>query len=519
LFSEDFFFQMDKIVNLPVSTTPPKDANDQRTRRLFAWADAVLRRLGLVTAARSIEELRRVTLDVESAEVIVAIRDALHPANGDRKECFVGLTAGGLKQILKNRFAEMKQEREAKLRRGRAPRWEDDLILDKKGNIRPVIANLILIITHGPDWKGALAYDEFSARVILKGPSPLKTAPEASWTDHHETQMRAWFQSQDIRPAAGDVGRAVQAAARLNSFHPVRDYFDALVWDGVPRLEGWLQKYFHVEDSKYVRAVGRRFLISGVARIYKPGCQVDHMLVLEGPQGKLKSTALRTLAVRDAWFTDRLSHVGNKDALIEVAGVLIVELSEMDAITRATASAKKSYLTSRSDRFRPPYGRHLITLPRQCVFAGTINPPAGGYLRDPTGARRFWPVKCVGRIDLASLEQARDQLWAEAVHLFKAGAPWWLETPELEALATAEQEARFATDAWEDPVRAWIGDRTDVGLVEVIENALGFKPERQTYSIQARVVAILTHMGFTKHRARTRKGRAFRYRRDPPLKN
>src|SRR5262249_10853738 len=158
----------------------------------------------------------------------------------------------------------------------------------------------------------------------------------------------------------------------------------------------------------------------------------------------------------------------------------LVEIAELDALTRATSSAIKSFLTRRRDRFRPPYGRHAVSLPRQCVFCGTINPPAGGYLRDPTGSRRFWPVACRGMIDRNGLEQARDQLWAEAVHLFKTGARWHLETPELEALATAEQTARFEVDSWEEPIREWLGDRIDVGLREVLEHALGLAPQYQT---------------------------------------
>ena len=246
--------------------------------------------------------------------------------------------------------------------------------------------------------------------------------PDSPWTDHHESLRRVWFQSEGINPAAGDVGRAVQAAARHNSFHPVRDYFDALVWDGVPRLDTWLIDYFHAEDSPYIRAIGPRYLISSVARIYQPGCKVDHMLVLEGPQGKQKSEALRTLAVNDAWFTDRLSHVASKDAAQETAGVLIIEIAEMDALTRATPSAMKSFMTRRSDRFRPPYGKHPITLRGSACSPAPSTRPRRRYLRDQTGARRFWPVACRGMIDLAGLEAARDQLWAEAVHRFKAGA-------------------------------------------------------------------------------------------------
>jgi predicted P-loop ATPase len=277
----------------------------------------------------------------------------------------------------------------------------------------------------------------------------------------------------------------VQAAARHNRFHPVQDYFNSLAWDGKPRLINWLQTYLHADDSGYVRAIGPRYLISAVARIYRPGCKVDHILILEGPQGKQKSEALRTLAINDDCFTDRLSHITSKDAAFETAGVLVVEIAEMDALMKPASSAIKSFLTRRHDRFRPPYGKHTIRLPRQCVFAGTINPPAGGYLKDPTGARRFWPTACRGMIDRDGLEQIRDQLWAEAVHQYKIGMPWWLETPDLEALANTEQAARFAIDAWEAPIREWLGDRIDASIWEVLKEGLGLAPEDWTQSAQS----------------------------------
>jgi predicted P-loop ATPase len=514
------------VLKLPVPT-PQGDADEharadtQRNQRLFDWADAVLKKLRLdraVAAAKSIEELRCVRFDADSAEITLATRDALHPASGDRQEHFRGLKEGGLKQILKNRFAELKKTREAVLRRKKQPDWTDQLILDKDGKIVAILANLILILKQAPAWRGVLGYDEFAARVVIRKRPPWgEEKADAVWTDHAEALVRVWFQENEIRPSAGDIGRAVQAAAKYNPFHPVRDYFESLVWDGVPRLDSWLQTYFHVDNSEYVRAVAPRYLISAVARICQPGAKVDHVLVLEGPQGKQKSEALRTLAVNDAWFTDRLSHISSKDAILEIVGVLIVEIAEMDALTKATESATKSFLTRRHDRFRPPWGRHPVTLPRQSIFAGSVNPTVGGYLKDPTGARRFWPVTCHGMIDRDGLEKVRDQLWAEAVHRYKMGEPWWLETPELEALATAEQAARFVVDVWEEPIREWIGDRIDVGLFEVLKHALGLRnPEHWTQTVQKRVVGILTRMGFTKRRPRTTEGeREYRYRRDP----
>jgi predicted P-loop ATPase len=115
-------------------------------------------------------------------------------------------------------------------------------------------------------------------------------------------------------------------------------------------------------------AIGPRYLISGVARIYQPGCKVDYLPIFEGPQGRQKSEALRTLAIRDAWFTDRLSHLASKDAAIETTGIFIIEVAEMDALIRASSSTAKSFITRRHDRFRPPYGKHTISRARQCVY-------------------------------------------------------------------------------------------------------------------------------------------------------
>jgi predicted P-loop ATPase len=522
---------MAKIVKLPMQVSQTAEeharADTERNRRLFAWALVVLKQLGVdkaVAAARTLEELHKIAFDAESVEVILAIRDALHPASGRPESHFRGLTERGLKQILRNRFAELKKQRLATLqqRQGRRKQshWSDQLILNKDGKIVANLANLVLMLREAPKWKGVLGYDEFAARAVIRKCPPWgEETADAPWTDQHETQARVWFQREaGINPSAGDVGRAVQAAARHNRFHPVRDYFASLVWDREPRLSSWLQTYFHVDDSEYVCAIGPRYLISAVARIYQPGARVDHVLVLEGPQGKQKSEALRTLAVNDAWFTDRLSHISSKDVILEIVGVLIVEIAEMDALTKATTSATKSFLTRRYDRFRPPWGRHPLTLPRQSLFAGSINPTVGGYLKDPTGARRFWPVACRGMIDRDGLEKVRDQLWAEAVQQYKAGAPWWLETPELEALATAEQAARFVVDAWEAPIREWLGDRSDVGVTEVLEHALGLPSKECTQSAQNRVVKILTHLGFSRHRPRTPDGRKQRYQRDPSLR-
>jgi predicted P-loop ATPase len=391
-----------------------------------------------------------------------------------------------------------------------ASHWMLGLTLNDRGVPLGNLRNVLFALRHAAKWQGVLAYDAFAARVITQKPPPWGDRTVEEWADEHDTRACEWIQEQGIPAAAGVVGRAIQTVTCENCVHPVRDYLQRLDWDGTPRLDTWLTRYLGVEDSPYVEAVGSRFLISAVARVEKPGCKVDQVLILEGPQGILKSSALQALA--GPWFTDRISNLGGKDAAMEIAGMWLVEMAELDALLRTVLSATKSFITRRHDRFRPPYGKHAVDRPRQCVFAGTIN-PIGGYLKDPTGGRRFWPVRC-GVIDLEALVSDRDQLWAEAFVRFRGDAPWWLETSELQALAAAEQDARFEVDAWTEKLSEWLVGRQDVSVGEVLVGGLGIPQESWSQTAQNRVAKILIRLGFEQYRP-GKKGqpRTPRYRR------
>lgn len=271
---------------LPFKAPPPgaqehANAETERKNRLFEWADHLLRRLDLakrITDANSFDELRKITFDADAFDVELAIGDFLHAAGGRKADHFAGMKEGTLKRLLKKRFNELKKEREAELLRGPGAggkkrsnyNWTDDLKLDDKGGVRPLLTNLILFLRKHAKWEGVLGYDQFNARVVIRKRPPWgDEAPHTPWTDHHEFLVRVWFQNEDIVAVQGDIARAVQAAARDNCFHPVRDLFDALVWDGTPRLDAWLITYLHAEDTAYARAIGPRFLISAVARIYQ----------------------------------------------------------------------------------------------------------------------------------------------------------------------------------------------------------------------------------------------------------
>ena len=196
------------------------------------------------------------------------------------------------------------------------------------------------------------------------------------------------------------------------------------------------------------------FLVSAVARIMDPGCKVDHVPILERQQGIGKSTSLLILT-GEAWFSDSLPDVGTKDAMDHLRGKWIVEIAELDAMSRAEDTALKAFITRQVDKFRPAYGRREIEWPRQSVFVGTTNRSV--YLKDETGGRRYWPVRCTS-INLAALERDRDQIWAEAVHLYRQGHRWHITDPDLIRQAEAEQRARYDVDVWHDKIEAYVAE-------------------------------------------------------------
>ena len=375
--------------------------------------------------------------------------------------------------------------------------WFAQCIKDGKGKPIPNVANAIIALECDADIRDALAYDEMlRAPILVHQPGiPIggDTVEPRPLTDEDVTDIQKWMQHAGLeRIPRGTVRDAVEFCGRRQSFHPLRNYLDSLRWDGKPRVNVWLVTKLGAENTDYVHAIGQMFLISMVARIFEPGCKADHMLVLEGPQGILKSTACRVLA--GEWFSDSLPDIAaGKDVSQHLRGKWLIEVAEMHAMSRAEASLLKSFISRQTERYRPSYGRLEVIEDRQCVFIGTTNKDS--YLRDETGGRRFWPVKC-GEIDIESLEADRDQLFAEAVNLFQAGAPWWPERAFEAEHITPQQAARYEGDPWEQPISEYLTGVSKTTVVAVATNALGMKTDRIGTADQRRIIAVLLLLGW-----------------------
>ena len=381
----------------------------------------------------------------------------------------------------------------------KAPEWLADALTG--GNGKPIanLANALLILRRDPAFKDAFAFDEMACTAVLLRPirdnnnHPFKSRP---LTDVDVGLLQEKIQQIALVRLAKDiVHQAVDIVAYEKRFHPVRDYLCSLAWDEVPRINTWLTTYVGAEETPYIHGVGEMFLISMVARILQPGCKADHMLVVEGEQGELKSTMCAVLG--GDWFSDAMPeiHGNGKDVSQHLRGKWLIEVAEMHAMNRSEASQLKSFISRTTERYRPSYGRREVIEHRQCVFIGTTN--VHTYLRDETGGRRFWPHKA-GRIDIDALIRDRDQLFAEAVRKFRDGARWWPDKTFEREHIMPQQTARYEGDAWEDPVARYL-ETTISGKVligEIARFGLCIDTPRIGTAEQRRIAAILQTLGW-----------------------
>jgi predicted P-loop ATPase len=401
--------------------------------------------------------------------------------------------------------------------------WRDSLLLSEKGAVLACYENAALFAENSVEWHGVLGYNEFTGGhvVLEKAPHPVTAKPGAEIEDHFDTEVTRWFERAGCMVKPEVARRTVDRMARLNAFHPVRDYLNGLPpWDGEKRIDCWLFDYCKVSRRRvnerdeeifntFASEAGAKFLISAVARVFEPGCKADHVLMLEGKTGIGKSTAAKALAGEE-FFTDQLSDLGSKDASMQVRGIWIAEMADIHALARSDREKAKAFITQTFERFRLPYGARLTKFQRQCVFIGTTE--SSEWNNDERGARRFWPVLCEGKIDTEGLLRDRDQMWAEALARYRDGDRWYLHLENTVKEAEEEQSDRYAVDPWQEKVMAYAcRSKTGVGLQEVLSHGLGMDIDRQGRAESNRVAACLRFARWERRQVREGRNRYWRY--------
>lgn len=388
--------------------------------------------------------------------------------------------------------------------------WRQHLIMkaDGDGLKSNSLQNFTLILQYEKRFAGVYAWNEFAKEVYLMRRPPWDLTGDMNrWrprtiTEPDITATASWMEYCGMSPKVSDIGRVIVRVADHNKYNPVVDEIKRLKWDGTARVKNWLSYYLGADDTQANHMFGMRWLIGAIARAMQPGCKMDNMIILEGPQGLKKSSALRALSdgLTPGVFTDEMSDPNSKDAALQMQGAWIIEISELDSFKRAEISQIKAWLARQNDRMRRPYGKVVEEFPRSCIFAGTVNPVGNsGYLKDPTGGRRFWPVAC-HNIDLEALKQDARQLWAEAAELYRKGERWWLDKSE-EEVAFAVQSDRYEDDPYGELIDNWLATATQTTMNAIME-MLEIPKERRSSIAARRIEAHLSRRGWDKRKDR-----------------
>lgn len=407
--------------------------------------------------------------------------------------------------------------------------WEAELVWGDTG-LKSMVHNVMLVLENHAAWKGVLALDQFSKKVVKRRPPPYG-GEAGEMGDADEIELAAWFGRKDAYKMAVSTMAAREAAiavARRHAFHPIRDWLDSLKWDGVERIPTFFSDFCGTANTPLESGFARNFFIQAVARVRRPGCKADLMLVLEGEQGAMKSTLVNTL-FGDEYFADLGTPPSDKDFYVIIQGSWGVEIGELSSFAKAENSHIKRAVSSRVDRFRSPYGRNAENYPRQCVFVGTVN--NSDWQRDETGGRRYMPL-WVRDVNIEAVRQLRDQLWAEADARFQRGESWHI----LPEGSVEQQEMRYVEDVWAESVYRWLEgighkdrynahagyqecrpvDRTTAS--DILTYALDVERKKQDKALQTRVGNLMRRLGWGREQKRLGATRVWQYTR-PPAKS
>lgn len=342
--------------------------------------------------------------------------------------------------------------------------YRSHLIADEHGKVKSKLANNYFWMLRGhPQTRGLFAWNIIADCVFVMARPPWVLSGEDKWQprplyDDDIFRAGTWLENQGLTPRKPDARDAIKSIAHLTRYNPVVDYLTGLVWDGCPRLQGgsWegdtvpplSTEYLGTPEEPIYGVLVTKWHIGAVARAMRPGCKADCMVIFESPQGKFKSTYLRKMATIDGheYFADNVGDITSAGSIMLLQGTWIIEVAELSGFDRREVNSIKAWLSRTTDRYVPKYESEKRDVPRNFLVAGTHNPSGHGYLKDPTGARRFWPVP-VTEVDINRVERDRDQIWAEAMTLYRANVKWWLSDEENAAVDALTQE-RQVEDPW-----------------------------------------------------------------------
>ncbi|TPN04485.1 VapE domain-containing protein [Mesorhizobium sp. B2-1-2] len=326
------------------------------------------------------------------------------------------------------------------------PDWVSKLHRNEEGEIKSTLPNVALIVKSDQRMRHVAAFNQFRQEIVLIAePKQAKKKRDSShdpvnltgeiwkvrdalngdnWTDSHDTAIRhiieckTQLKGYGIKVTDRDLRGAIDMSAQKRSFHPVKKLLASETWDGKPRVERLFIDYLGCDDNEYNRQAALMTFVGAVARVMRPGHKFDFVPILEGAQGKGKSTFIEILGLQ--WYNELTGDISDPKQMVEVMqGSWILEIGELSSMARAEVNDLKAFVSRTHDKVRLAWEKRAKEFPRQCIFIGSTNDRE--YLRDQTGGRRFWPIVCrlEGQIDNPRLRREIMQVWAEALHIFR----------------------------------------------------------------------------------------------------
>jgi putative DNA primase/helicase len=389
-----------------------------------------------------------------------------------------------------------------------------DRFRNDEGKIGGSENTLFRILQACPETAGAIAFNTRCGGLEARREGPW--GDPGLWTSTMTATQVVYFQGLGIPASVKRLDTALAVFGNLNRFDPLLEYLNGLHWDGKPRINTWLVDYAKAANTAIVKFIGAKFLISMTARAVVPGCQVDHAMCLDGDQGIGKTQVARILGGQ--YMSEDLPNFHSRDAQQIACSHWVIEIGELAAVGQSKLERVKGFMTTASDTYVPKYERYPVTRKRWCVFIFTVNPDGAGYLTDTTGNRRIWPVK-VGQVDAQALIRDRDQLFAEALHRYRAGEKWWPEGKLQWDELGEEQGARMVEEPWEPVIVKWLetrGTEPPLSTTEILTHALDLKPRDIEIRDAMRVGKTMKKLGYERYQKRDGEERgAWFYRKLP----